>query len=154
MKLEFVCTCVIINKILVLFMEVRMAIHESGQMYLETIYILSQKHSYVRAIDVGEQMGFSKPSVSRAMSILKKDGYVQVDEDGAITLTDSGRNIALTMYTRHTVLSKMLMELGVDEQTATEDACRIEHVISEKSFAAVQAHMERVAQMRGEVRDR
>lgn len=127
-----------------------MAIHESGQMYLETIYILSQKNSYVRAIDVGEQMGFSKPSVSRAMSILKKDGYVNVDEDGAITLTESGLNIALTMYTRHTVLSKMLMELGVDEQTATEDACRIEHVISEKSFAAVQAHMEQVTKMRAE----
>ena len=134
-------------------MEVRMAIHESGQMYLETIYILLQKNSYVRAIDVGEQMGFSKPSVSRAMSILKKDGYVNVDEDGAITLTESGLNIALTMYTRHTVLSKMLMELGVDEQTATEDACRIEHVISEKSFAAVQAHMEQVTKMRVEARD-
>ena len=134
-------------------MEVRMAIHESGQMYLETIYILLQKNSYVRAIDVGEQMGFSKPSVSRAMSILKKDGYVNVDEDGAITLTESGLNIALTMYTRHTVLSKMLMELGVDEQTATEDACRIEHVISEKSFAAVQAHMEQVTKMRAEARD-
>ena len=130
-----------------------MAIHESGQMYLETIYILSQKNSYVRAIDVGEQMGFSKPSVSRAMSILKKDGYVNVDEDGAITLTESGLNIALTMYTRHTVLSKMLMELGVDEQTATEDACRIEHVISEKSFAAVHAHMEQVTKMRVEARD-
>ena len=130
-----------------------MAIHESGQMYLETIYILSQKNSYVRAIDVGEQMGFSKPSVSRAMSILKKDGYVNVDEDGAIALTESGLNIALTMYTRHTVLSKMLMELGVDEQTATEDACRIEHVISEKSFAAVQAHMEQVTKMRVEARD-
>lgn len=127
-----------------------MAIHESGQMYLETIYILSQKNSYVRAIDVGEQMGFSKPSVSRAMSILKKDGYVNVDEDGAITLTESGLNIALTMYTRHTVLSKMLMELGVDEQTATEDACRIEHVISEKSFAAVQAHMEWVTKTRAD----
>ena len=130
-----------------------MAIHESGQMYLETIYILSQKNSYVRAIDVGEQMGFSKPSVSRAMSILKKDGYVNVDGDGAITLTESGLNIALTMYTRHTVLSKMLMELGVDEQTATEDACRIEHVISEKSFAAVQAHMEKAAKIQAEAHD-
>ena len=104
-----------------------MAIHESGQMYLETIYIL------VRAIDVGEQLGFTKPSVSRAMSILKKDGYVNVDADGAITLTETGLAIAKTMYTRHTVLSQMLMELGVDEETATEDACRIEHVISEKS---------------------
>lgn len=119
-----------------------MPIHESGQMYLETIYILSQNKNYVRAIDVGEQLGYSKPSVSRAMSILKKDGYVSVDVDGAITLTDSGMEVAKTMYTRHTVLSQMLMRLGVDEKTATEDACRIEHVISEKSFAAVQKHLE------------
>ena len=128
-----------------------MAIHESGQMYLETIYILSQNSAFVRAIDVGEQLGFTKPSVSsvsRAMSILKKDGYVNVDADGAITLTETGLAIAKTMYTRHTVLSQMLMELGVDEKTATEDACRIEHVISEKSFAAVQAHLEQVTKMR------
>ena len=120
-----------------------MAIHESGQMYLETIYILSQNSTFVRAIDVGERLGFTKPSVSRAMSILKKDGYVNVDADGAITLTETGLAIAKTMYTRHTVLSQMLMELGVDE-----DACRIEHVISEKSFAAVQAHLEQVTKMR------
>lgn len=125
-----------------------MAIHESGQMYLETIYILSQNSTFVRAIDVGERLGFTKPSVSRAMSILKKDGYVNVDADGAITLTETGLAIAKTMYTRHTVLSRMLMELGVDEETATEDACRIEHVISEKSFAAVQAHLEQVTKMR------
>ena len=93
-----------------------MAIHESGQMYLETIYILSQNSTFVRAIDVGEQLGFTKPSVSRAMSILKKDGYVNVDADGAITLTETGLAIAKTMYTRHTVLSQMLMELGVDER--------------------------------------
>ena len=111
-----------------------MAIHESGQMYLETIYILSQNSAFVRAIDVGERLGFTKPSVSRAMSILKKDGYVNVDADGAITLTETGLAIAKTMYTRHTVLSQMLMELGVDEETATEDACRIEHVISEETF--------------------
>lgn len=119
-----------------------MSIHESGQMYLETIYILSQNKSYVRAIDVGEHLGYSKPSVSRAMSILKKNGYVLVDADGAITLTESGMEIARTMYTRHTVLSEMLMRLGVDEETATEDACRIEHVISEESFLAVKKHLE------------
>lgn len=130
------------------FLEVPRAIHESGQMYLETIYILSQNSTFVRAIDVGEQLGFTKPSVSRAMSILKKDGYVNVDADGAITLTETGLAIAKTMYTRHTVLSQMRMELGVDEETATEDACRIEHVISEKSFAAVQAHLEQVTKMR------
>ena len=114
-----------------------MAIHESGQMYLETIYILSQNSTFVRAIDVGERLGFTKPSVSRAMSILKKDGYVNVDADGAITLTETGLAIAKTMYTRHTVLSQMLMELGVDEETATEDACRIEHVISAETFSAM-----------------
>lgn len=121
-----------------------MPIHESGQMYLETIYILSQKSTYVRAIDVGEQLGFSKSSVSRALSILKRDRHVSVDDSGAITLTESGLAIAQTMYTRHTILSQMLMKLGVDEKTATEDACRIEHVISEKSFSAVRAHMEQV----------
>lgn len=119
-----------------------MSIHESGQMYLETIYILSQNKSYVRAIDVGGHLGYSKPSVSRAMSILKKNGYVLVDADGAITLTESGMEIARTMYTRHTVLSEMLMRLGVDEKTATADACRIEHVISEESFLAVKKHLE------------
>ena len=118
-----------------------MAIHESGQMYLETIYILMQTKSFVRAIDVGEQMGYSKPSVSRALSILRKDGYVEVDGDGAISLTPSGLAVAQTMYTRHMVLTEMLKGLGVDEKTAAEDACRIEHVISEKSFAAMQAHL-------------
>lgn len=119
-----------------------MSIYESGQMYLETIYILSQKRSYVRAIDVGQEMGYSKPSVSRAMSILKNDGYVVVDSDGHISLTESGLEVAQTMYTRHTVLSQMLMRLGVDERTATEDACRIEHVISEQSFTAIKNHLE------------
>lgn len=118
-----------------------MAIHESGQMYLETIYILSKTKSLVRAIDVGEHLGYSKPSVSRALSILKKDGYVLVDLNGAIKLTEAGLEIAQTMYTRHTVLSEMLMRLGVDEKTATEDACRIEHVISAASFSAIQQHV-------------
>ena len=127
---------------------VRMAIHESGQMYLETIYILSQSNPYVRAIDVGGRMGFSKPSVSRALSILKRDGYVKIGDNGAITLTKSGRTVAQTMYTRHTVLSQMLMKLGVDGKTAAEDACRIEHVISEKSFKALQAHLEQVSKIR------
>ena len=108
-----------------------MSIYESGQMYLETIYILSQKKSHVRAIDVGEQMGYSKPSVSRALSILKRDDYVSVDDTGGISLTAKGMEVAKTMYTRHTVLSQLLMRLGVDEKTATEDACKIEHVISE-----------------------
>lgn len=119
-----------------------MSIYESGQMYLETIYILSLSKNYIRAIDVGEHLGYSKPSVSRAMSILKKNGYVTVDTDGAISLTESGMEIAKTMYMRHTVLTKMLVQLGVDEETATEDACRMEHVISEQSFAAIQKHLE------------
>lgn len=123
-------------------MEAAMSIYESGQMYLETIYILSLSKSYIRAIDVGEHLGYSKPSVSRAMSILKKNGYVTVDTDGAISLTESGMEIAKTMYMRHTVLTKMLMQLGVDENTATEDACRMEHVISEQSFTAIQKHLE------------
>lgn len=92
----------------------------------------------MRAIDVGEQMGYSKPSVSRALSILKRDDYVSVDDTGGISLTAKGMEVAKTMYTRHTVLSQLLMRLGVDEKTATEDACKIEHVISEKSFAAIQ----------------
>ena len=119
-----------------------MSIYESGQMYLETIYILSQKKAHVRAIDIAEQMGYSKPSVSRAMSILKKNGYITVDADGYRSLTPSGLDIAQSMYTRHTVLTQLLIELGVDEKTAAEDACRIEHVISEKSFAAVKTHLE------------
>ncbi len=125
-----------------------MAIHESGQMYLETIYILSKSGARVRAVDVGERMGFSKPSVSRALSILKKDGYVRVEEDGALTLTERGLAIAETMYTRHTVLTQMLTELGVDETTAARDACRIEHVISEKTFDAVRQHLSRMAEKR------
>ena len=106
-----------------------MSIYESGQMYLETIYILSQKKSHVRAIDVGEQMGYSKPSVSRALSILKRDDYVSVDDTGGISLTAKGMEVAKTMYTRHTVLSQLLMRLGVDEKTATEDACKAKNLL-------------------------
>jgi len=119
-----------------------MSLHESGQMYLETIYILSKKSSHVRAIDVCDHLGYSKPSVSRAMSTLRKEGYVTTGEDGHLSLTESGLKVAETMYIRHTVLAKLLMQLGVDEATATEDACRIEHVISEESFAAMQRHLE------------
>lgn len=125
------------------WVEVGMPIHESGQMYLEAIYMLSRSSSFVRAIDVGEHLGYSKPSVSRALAILRRDGYIQVGSDGAIMLTDVGAEIARTMYTRHTVLSEVFMRLGVDEKTATEDACRIEHVISEETFIAIRRHMER-----------
>ena len=110
---------------------------ESGEMYLETILTLSEDISYVRSIDVADAMSFSKPSVSRAMSKLKADNYISIDKNGFITLTDSGRAIAEKIYERHTVISKLLMSIGVDEETATADACRIEHVISDKTFAAV-----------------
>ena len=124
-----------------------MSLHESGQMYLEAIYILSRTSPHVRAIDVGEHLGYSKPSVSRAMSILKRDGYVITDETGYLHLTEEGLNIAESMYKRHTVLTRLLTELGVDAETAAEDACRIEHVISEASFDAMLRHLERQGSM-------
>jgi len=106
-------------------------------MYLETIYILLEKSPHVRSIDVGEYMGFSKPSVSRAVGILKNGGYLKVNEDGCLSLTEEGVYVAQKIYERHRTLSALLMSLGVDEETATEDACRIEHVISDKSFDAI-----------------
>ena len=121
-----------------------MSLHESGQMYLEAIYILPQQAPYVRSIDVGEHLGYSKPSVSRAMSILKRDGYVRVNEDGYLFLTEEGQRVAETMYKRHTVLTTFLQALGVDAETAAEDACRIEHIISERSFDAITRHMEQL----------
>ena len=114
-----------------------MRIQESGEMYLETILLLSQKSGHVRAIDVGEEMGYSKPSVSRAMGLLKSGGFIVVDADGAITLTDAGREIAEKIYARHTLLTKFLIALGVDEVTASEDACKMEHSISDASFDAI-----------------
>lgn len=117
-----------------------MALQESGQMYLEAIYVLSQKNDKIRSIDIGTYLGYSKPSVSRAVGILKKCGYILVDDMGYITLNPSGKELAEQMYERHTVISNMLISLGVDAKTATEDACRIEHVISDKSFDAVKKH--------------
>ena len=118
-----------------------MALLESGEMYLETIYVLSQESDRVRGIDIGDYMGFSRPSVSRALSVLRKNGFVEKDPEGNIKLTQSGEDIAKRIYERHTVLTRMLQNLGVDEETATEDACRIEHYISDKSFDAIKAHM-------------
>ena len=115
-----------------------MRIQESGEMYLETILRLSQTSGHVRAIDVGEEMGYSKPSVSRAMGLLKNGGFIVVDADGAITLTDAGRELAEKIYARHTLLTKFLISLGVDEATASEDACKMEHSISDASFEAIQ----------------
>ena len=119
-----------------------MRLQESGEMYLETILILSQKKSFVRAIDVGEYMGFSKPSVSRAIGLLRNGGFVEVGDGGGLSLTDAGREIAEKIYERHQYLTKMLMEMGVDEATATEDACRMEHVISDKSFHAIKEYFQ------------
>lgn len=115
---------------------------ESGQMYLETILVLSKRSPYVRAIDISEFMGFSKPSVSRALGILKKGGYVVVDNGGAVELTESGRKIAEEIYERHTVLTEVLVDLGVSEKTAAEDACRVEHYISEETFNAIKKNRE------------
>lgn len=120
-----------------------MAMQESGEMYLETIYVLSQQSGSVRSIDVAEEMGYSKPSVSRAVGLLKNAGLLLMDETGSLKLTEAGEEKAKRIYERHTVLSRLLMNLGVDEATATEDACRIEHYISDRSFEAIKAHMRR-----------
>ncbi|MCI5996358.1 MAG: metal-dependent transcriptional regulator [Blautia sp.] len=117
-----------------------MHLHESGEMYLETILILSQKNTDVRSVDVAEYMGYSKPSVSRAIGLLKSGGYVMTDKNGHLLLTDTGREIAQKIYERHTMLTRFLMELGVDENTASSDACRMEHVISDISFQAIKKH--------------
>ena len=122
-----------------------MALHESAEMYLETIYELSQQQPIVRSIDVAETMGYSKPSVSRAVGLLKQGGYLLMDKDGFLTLTESGIAVAQKIYERHTVLSRMLMALGVSEATATEDACRLEHAISDESFEAIRKYIEKVS---------
>ena len=114
---------------------------ESGENYLETILILIQKGKGVRSIDIAEQMGFSKPSISRAVGILKADGYIEVDSGGFISLTDSGYEIAEKIYERHRVLTRFLIKLGVNEVTAAEDACRIEHDISDESFQKLKEHV-------------
>ena len=118
-----------------------MHIQESGEMYLETIYRLLRVHSSVRAIDIGEEMGYSKPSVSRALGLLKSGGYVTVDGEGHITLTDAGETIAAKIYERHTVLSAFLISIGVDPETATKDACKLEHAFSDTSFYAIKAFL-------------
>lgn len=118
-----------------------MQIQESGEMYLETILILSKEKSEVHAIDVSEYMGFSKPSVSRAMGILKNANYIEVAKDGAITLTNEGSAIANKIYERHQILTSLLINLGVSEKTASEDACKIEHDISDETFEAIKAHI-------------
>ena len=118
-----------------------MGVHESGEMYLEAIWVLSQKSGFVRSIDVSEYLGYSKPSVSRAMGILRKGEYIVIAKDGGITLTDSGREIAEKIYERHTILTKLLVKLGVSEDIAAQDACRLEHAISDTSFRAIKRHV-------------
>ena len=118
-----------------------MSLQESGEMYLETIYVLSKKSDSVRSLDVAEQMGFSKPSVSRAVKLLKEGEYLTVDKDGYLHLTESGLAVAKKIYERHTVLTELLVSLGVSRETAAEDACKIEHVISDEFFAAMKNHL-------------
>lgn len=115
--------------------------HESGEMYLETIYVLGQKQQNVRSIDVAEEMGFSKPSVSRGVSILKQQGYLTVDGNGFLELTDSGMDLAKKIYERHTVLTEALVRLGVDPEIAQQDACKMEHIISDETLNALKRHM-------------
>lgn len=114
-----------------------MHLQESGEMYLESIYVLSKKSKFVRSIDIVEYMGFSKPSVSRAIGLLKSGGYVNMDKDGSLTLTEEGINVAKKIYERHTLLTRFLKQLGVSDETASFDACKMEHDISDESFEAI-----------------
>ena len=120
-----------------------MHIQESGEMYLETIFVLSKERDVVRSVDVAEHLGYSKPSVSRAMGILKNGEYITMDAHGALALTETGKEIAEKIYERHTFLTKFLMAIGVSEATAAEDACKIEHVISDEAFNAMKSHAEK-----------
>lgn len=120
-----------------------MAIHESAEMYMETIYLLSQQQPHVRSIDVAEHMGYSKPSVSRAVGLLKQDGYLLMDGDGFLTLTASGKAVAEKIFERHKLISRLLIGLGVQPEVAADDACKIEHVISDESFNAIKAYLEK-----------
>ena len=118
-----------------------MHLQESGEMYLETIYVLSKGNACVRSLDVAEHMGYSKPSVSRAVKLLKSGGFITVDAEGYLALTDAGKTVAEKIFERHTILTDLLCRLGVDKETAAEDACRIEHAISDTSFEAINKHI-------------
>ena len=120
---------------------ITVSLHESAEMYLETIYQLSQNQATVRSIDVAETMGYSKPSISRAVGLLKKGGYLVMEKDGSLTLTESGLEIAQKVYERHTILTNVLVRLGVSPEVAAEDACKMEHVISDETFNAMKRHM-------------
>ena len=114
-----------------------MRLQESGEMYLEAIYVLSKAQTMVRSIDVSEYLGYSKPSVSRAVGLLKNGGYITVENDGGLVLTDSGREIAEKIFERHTLLTRLLVRMGVSQEVAAADACRLEHAISDESFEAL-----------------
>ena len=114
-----------------------MSIQESGEMYIETIYVLTKQSDRVRSIDVCDKMGYSKPSVSRAIGILKRDGYINVDSSGYITLTESGIHVAERIYERHTILAEFLVSIGVSRDTASLDACKMEHILSDEAFEAI-----------------
>ena len=115
--------------------------HESGEMYLETILVLGKKQNTVRSIDIAEEMGFSKASVSRAMAKLKQDAYIIIDSEGHIALTEKGHDLASRIYERHVVLTRLLISIGVDEETAAADACKMEHDISDATFHAIKDHI-------------
>ncbi len=121
-----------------------MKIKTSGENYLETILILSKRNKTVRSVDIAEEMGFTKPSISRAMGLLKKNGYILMEPGGAITLTESGLDIAEKIYERHRLLTEYLVKIGVDEETAAEDACKMEHVISSESFDRIKDELKRL----------
>lgn len=127
-----------------------MQLTESSEMYLETILILSKKHEKVRSIDICEYMNFSKPSISRAVNTLKDGSYLEIAPDGGITLTEQGEKIAKKIYERHTILSKCLVFLGVDEETAVQDACKIEHDISDETFDAIKAYVNKFSSEKSE----
>ena len=118
-----------------------MALQESGEMYLETIFVLSQTHDNVRAVDIGAELGYSRPSVSRAMHVLKDEGLVKTDDYGFVVLTEAGKVLAKRIYERHTVLTEAFKYIGVDDKIASEDACRVEHYISDETFDAIKVFM-------------
>ena len=120
-----------------------MKLQESGEMYLESIYVLSKQKSGVHSIDISEYLGYSKPSVSRAVGLLKSGGYITVDRDGGLNLTESGREIAEKIYERHTLLTALLMKVGVSEEVAVADACKLEHAISDESFQAIKNYTQK-----------
>lgn len=123
-----------------------MHLQESGEMYLESILVLSKQKGSVRAIDICEYMGYSKPSVSRAMGLLRNGGFISVDADSRITLTEAGQELAQKIYDRHTLLSELLVRIGVDPETAAEDACKMEHAISDTSYEAIKAYVKTLSQ--------